>query len=59
MNVSIFHESGDCLGVFENMNPDFCSSIIVDDYIKIKCEEYTVSKIVYDFDCGLLKIYVE
>ena len=59
MNVSIFNELGVCIGTFYDLNPDFCSNLIDGDYIKVNCEEYTISKIVYDFDYLLLKIHVK
>ena len=58
MNLNIFDESGTCIKTFYDLNPDFCSNLIGGDYIIVNNEEYRISKIVYDFDCLLLKIHV-
>lgn len=59
MNVSIFNELGICIKTFYDLTPDFCSNLIGGDYIIVNNEEYRISKIVYDFDCLLLKIHID
>ena len=58
MNVNIY-ELGACIKAFYDLNPDFCSNLIDGDYIKVNCKEYTISKVVYNFDRLLLEIYVK